>query len=507
MTRKERKRDELIALAVKLIEHLLIVQHSLPATILEARGFGSVPRGKPNPHDLDIVLLYDMTEAQKADWAWFESIFGSLHAIEMIRDQELKTRASVGNDLLRRTLTKYLDEDHLPEALDRSEVKEVAERIQLRVLWAKCYSATDYRQSGVFIPHVETVLKKLIAGPFQKHGLQVHFATKHDLDATTGHILGLGLVKNPRKVWSPDIALTEIPRRFNMNENELRVWLYAELNNFSEQQTVLWSELNKPLKELESVAAKKQIHLPVDKVLSFSPIQTAESLSITELQLRCENAREIIRLMNQVVFFLWLIDGTLTAEEVKDRVTLTQRMLESFRTSELTEESVRKFMDKIGLPEGDFIILHNNGPERVIHETSAKIREELVAENNRWKKARTLQQYIRELLPFKKKLANLRIIPFYSEEVHLTEGCSIEKFGQRFNLWIYYDCPKVEFARLKEGLIDADWEIKIEDTEEYHEIVKSVELNLDEAMTAIREKMIKALAPFEIQTNIKKVER
>lgn len=485
---------------MELVRNLLRVQNDLPATILEARGFGSVLRGKPNPHDLDIVFLYEMTESQRADWAWFSAVFGSVHAIGKL-GETLQKRAQTGHKLLRETLTRYLNEDSLPEALKHAEVKQIAKRLQLNLLWASCYNRTVYlygeHGNGFFIPRVEQVLKKIVAEPFARRGIQVHFVDKESIDASTNRVPDLGLVKSFRKIWDPNIAVVDIPGRFQMTETEFRSHLYAELDHFHEQQVETSYELRKSIDELQQMTMRKDIRLEMDKLLPDFTRRITEKLSTRELQHHCEEARESLRSMEKLLVFLPFVSDALDFEDVKDSVTLADQILR-FPKEGLTAAEIRTFMNTMGLPQEEFISFYIYGQKRVVHETTDKVRAEIVAQDIRWQKARKFRQRLTKLLPFKKRLAFVDIVPKYSGEVHLTNHRSVPKFGDSFGLRIVYDCPEAEFRRLNDQLNGAGWQIReLQSTQRYRRIEKTLELSLNETMVIAEKKLITTLAPFK----------
>ena len=48
---------------------------TLPAEITKIYAFGSILREKENPHDLDLIVLYEITPEQMVRWERFERNF------------------------------------------------------------------------------------------------------------------------------------------------------------------------------------------------------------------------------------------------------------------------------------------------------------------------------------------------------------------------------------------------------------------------------------------------
>jgi hypothetical protein len=97
MTRRKRERELLVALAGELVRNLTRNQYRLPVKVVEARAFGSVLREREDPHDLDVVFLYEMDANQQTEWDWFASIFGT---VNFIKDPDLRQKVDRARDLL-----------------------------------------------------------------------------------------------------------------------------------------------------------------------------------------------------------------------------------------------------------------------------------------------------------------------------------------------------------------------------------------------------------------------
>jgi hypothetical protein len=503
MTRRKRKRNILIGLAVELIENLLQNQSVLPATIVEARGFGSLLRESPNPHDLDIVFLYRMTEKQKQDWEWFASILGS---VNFLRNDDSRQQVAIANRLLRKTLDKYLDMCSLPEALAQSEVKLVAKKIHLNLKWASCFSRTLYVRGehgdGFFVPRVEEVLHKLAVSGLARRGLQVHFKDSAGIDPTTNRISGLGLVKNFRKIWDPGISVSEIPNRFEMTEDELRIHLHAEFDHFSAQFSTDLSELKIRADEIQQESNKKGLKLDLSKTLPQFDIDILGNEPVAELQEKCEEAREKLRLASRLETFFGFLRGGLDFETTVGPISMSHHILQTASRKHLPEDETRGFMRELGLPEGEFIVLRAHRLKDVIHETSQDIRKEIVDRNARWEKAHRLELRLQKLVPFDRRLAFTSVLFKYDGEIHLTDRTSgsIPKFGSDFDLWIVYDCPVAVFRKLSRTLKGSGW--KTDDYQWQHgykRIQKTVKLSLCDTTDSAIKKLSSGLAPFTLR--------
>jgi hypothetical protein len=472
---------------------LIRVKHTLPATITEARGFGSVLRGKPNPHDLDILFLYTMTKSQKTDWEWFASTFGLYERTES-RDE----RARVAGDLLRRTLRKYYEEDTLQEALDRPEVKEVAGTIQLNLLWAKCFTSWNeylygHRRDGRFTPDVPRVLMNRVAKRFATQGLQIHFVNSESIDPSSNWIPSISVVRNFRKIWDPNISLDEIPNRFQMNLDELRTHLRAELGYFTAEHARAVYELRKDVDRILKDAEKAKLDLST--IMSSSELVVSDDAPIARLQDQCEEAREQLRSDMYLKTFLGFL-GCALPESGPDLSSLTERILQTTPAKYMVEGILRDFMHRLGLPEEEFVVLRAHDFKEVIHEISEQTRKELLNQNTQMDIARKLRRRVNAVLPFKRKLVYTQILPTYSGDIPLTDGKSIPKFGEIFRLRIVYSCPEAEFRELQQSLIDNRWEMREPQIAKYNDIEKMIEFHFDETLAVAKDRLADAILPF-----------
>lgn len=443
-----------------------------------------------------------MTKSQKTDWEWFTSIFGLPEATRKSEDENFHERARAAGDRLRRTLRKYYEEDTLPEALDRPEVKEVARTIQLNLLWARCFTSWGeylygHRRNGWFTPDVPRILMNRVARRFAKQGLQIHFVNTESIDQSTSNwIPSLSVVRNFRKIWDPGISLNEIPNRFQMNPDELLAHLRAELQYFSEQHARTSSELMKQIGQILQYAEKAKLDLTV--ILPRSEILAPNVAGIDELQETCEKAREQLRSDAFLETFLGYL-GAALLESGPDSLSLTRRILQTTPVKYLAEDMVRDFLHKLGLPEGEFVVLRAHDFKEVIHEISEETRKELVAQNTQMAKVRKFRQRINALLPFKKKSVYTQILPMYSGDILLTDGESIPKFGPSFRLRITYSCPEPDFRQLKQSLIDSGWKTPDLQIGKYNDIERTIEFTLDEPMAIAKDRLANAISPFRLR--------
>ena len=370
--------------------------------------------------------------------------------------------------------------------------------------WAACYSWTEYlhgrRGDGIFIPRVEKVLRKFVAGGLAKRGLQVHFS---EVGPATETLPSLNRVKNYRKIWDPSIPLERVPDRFKTTESELLQHLHAELEHFAEQISTDLAELEANIKDTCEKAQSKTLTLDFTPIIPFYCQEpTPETLMIAELQHRCTHSREVLRKINKVNLFRAAVSAALEYSSTVNKLTLTKNILNT-ATRDLSEIELRDFLRKMDLPEHAFVFYNMYNSRKAICETSDEMRRLIAEQSSLWEKAHRYELRVRKLVPFNRQLCSTSIIfePIGKILVKDTFVGHMPRYGPNFDLHISCHFPASRIRQLRRGLLAAGWEISEGDSwvPNYIRIDKLVRLSANDSFREIKEKMAKEIHPFALK--------
>ena len=128
-----------------------------------------------------------------------------------------------------------------------------------------------------------------VAKRFATQGLQIHFVNSESIDPSSNWIPSISVVRNFRKIWDPNISLDEIPNRFQMNLDELRTHLRAELGYFTAEHARAVHELRKDVDRILKDAEKAKLDLST--IMSSSELVVSDDAPIARLQDQCEEGK------------------------------------------------------------------------------------------------------------------------------------------------------------------------------------------------------------------------
>jgi len=290
-------------------------QLDLPATIRAIHTFGSVPRGKERPHDLDAFFLYSQTPQQSQRWARFQENF---RTIVFHEGEEEKIRE------LWELLWRYCDR-RLPLA-QAVENKELAEALVARGVephWAGCFSWTEVLNYPYLIPHIDKVLRRMLVKDVK--GLSFTFIPfdKFTQGKWCPHVESV-------VAWSPEAPDIEA-NLAGRTPDEMKELVLRELAKFIN----LISELKAQYASIKGEFVEAPIKLNFECLEQLhTEISYSSQEPYNELATKCDQARIEMRMYKEEVEVLTTVKSAL--EQVIER----QQGEEDFKLANPIEEQV-----------------------------------------------------------------------------------------------------------------------------------------------------------------------
>lgn len=490
--RKKRRREDLIALVPKLVENVLRNDSRLPVTVTEAWVFGSVARGQEEVHDLDIVLLYEVSERQQEDWSWFSSIFGDLR----YQKEELEEVARNWKKKIRRTLYRHRNDCYsLKDALKKHDVIRLAEKARLNLDWAECFSWSHLKKGNIgvlFFPAVDTPLRKYVVGWLAQKGLSVQFQLKSNF----GKEGRLGLVKNYKKIWDRATPIEEILRNFRATEEEERAFLERDLSDLSEQLKVVADELEQK-KQRVSQNLPSRLKLKLDRITEFPVSTVSQQNDLDTLRDRCQETRDVLRLARKNSVFLDILDWRIDHIGRGGALFLVERILNRTPNDELTELEIRHFLRKMELPEQRFMVCQSRGIRIVIRDPSKRKRQLLSEQEVLTEGAGRIESRIRALLPMRRRWRIYVELLRDGGKIAVKSlwRKSVDTVGTKARLHMTYYSTRGEFRRRKANLASQGWS----SSKEWNgtiEISRTIHLDIRDDWKNIKGKVLTVISPL-----------
>lgn len=363
----------------------------LPAEVNGIYAFGSILREKENPHDIDLVVLYSMTQEQAKRWETFRKNFSS----------------GYGDEHTIRKIQKYLvpyqtKSISLCDAVKNEELSSILREHEIEPVWAGCFSWTDvlgYDPYG-FDPEINKVLRRMIFGRFK--GFQVKFSYGESLP--DGYI-PMMVAKNHCLAWSkekPDVKTNLLKR----SVDEKMVHDLKELNHFIEDEIPRYKK-----KFLEAIEIAKKRTTKANIALNWDALESKHveihrtgTESLIELAKKCEQARSEMKNYHDENGVLKIIaytnDFVETGYSIEEQIS--QTVIQNSKSNNLSEPSARAILHTLGLPEDRIMTIKKYGfgtyyeLARTVEEKN-KLTSEIERENKRAKLLKSIIKTVRSV--------------------------------------------------------------------------------------------------------------
>lgn len=308
----------------------------LPVTVEAFYGYGSALRKKENPGDLDLFLVYSMTEEQKLRWERFSESFKVF-----IKERE---KMSMWKIQMKMSFPEYLSQEPISKVLGRHGI--VPE-------WAKTFSWSNTLYYCRFDPNIWTVTTKLILKNIRR--IQIfHF---NDIKG----FKPFDIRDKYYLLWSPEFP--DIDRNFEkVSVHEI---VQDKIDNFIDDFEKEKEQLMEVQPEIAEKAKKLGITFSFKKLNSLHPpIKYHKRDGPDKLQEKCELARtetKKCRIERQALYVISYVlekktpyrDDTNGSKEEK----ITFMILKEHQEKYLKEKDLREVLKVLNLPEDHVITM------------------------------------------------------------------------------------------------------------------------------------------------------
>ncbi|MEM2144836.1 MAG: hypothetical protein QW279_05715 [Candidatus Jordarchaeaceae archaeon] len=340
------KRQTLISNLKKVVER--IPQLNLPVTIVKIYAFGSILREKKYLPDLDLLVLYTMSQEQEARWENFRINFST---------HQLNGKPSIFK--LARYFKPYEKQGiKLHDAVKNKELAKILYENNIEPVWAGCFSWREvfYNPRGVFFPEIEVVVKRLLL-PKEIKGLHLNVERYEDFVQNKTFLSA----KNFVPAWSPDNPDVENNLENRPLCDKINI-ISKELDHFiNEEIPLLKKEYMEARNKIIQASLKTGVKINVNNLdIDHIEIQRTGHESYDELIQKCEKARIMMRRYRAETMVLdYLISlleqfvekSTLCFEDYSAEEWLTELALERIPKYAIKEREIREILSKLGLPE------------------------------------------------------------------------------------------------------------------------------------------------------------
>lgn len=357
----------------------------LPVTVESFHGYGSTLRGKENPGDLDLILVYSMTEEQMLRWKRFSESFK-----DFIHERQRNPNIQ---------MDKMSFPDFVSQEFDNGALKK-----EIVLSWAKTFSKANTWWYSRFNPNFGEVTKKILLKDIKRVQI-LHFEKIRDFKSFDGRDKRylLWSPKSPdininfKKVSIPEICRDKIDEFINDLEKEKKELLDVQ-------------------SEIIQKAKKVGIHLSFEKLNSLHPsinyhrkkygpskLQELTELTRTETK-KCETEKRVLNFINQMLQVEYPFENE---EKGSKEEKITLKIFKKHQETYLKEKDLRQVLRVLELPEDHVITMRQCGKYNdkcwttYILESESLKREKIITKSKIEKK-RT--EYIKAIRPKIRKI-------------------------------------------------------------------------------------------------------
>lgn len=327
------KRTTLIRSLKKIVGSL--DRLDLPVTVEAFYGYGSALRGKKNPGDLDLVLVYSMTPEQEKRWESFKALFEGF--VKQLKDI---------------SLWEIQSEMSFPDYLSQEPVNHILEEFNIVPEWAKTYSwSNTINYHRTFFPHLQEVTLKLLLNNIR--GIQIF----HSSNIT--EFKPFGRRDNYYLLWTPEKP--DIDENFKQVPSHEIVLDKIDdfINDYDEEK----EKLMKIQPEILEISREVGLEVSFDNLNSLHPrIKYRKTDGKEKIQGKCELARtdtkrlmterQVLHLMRYVLENWSCLEKYESGSKEEKFVLL---IMKEHQETYLKEKDIRTALQILDLPENHVV--------------------------------------------------------------------------------------------------------------------------------------------------------